>query len=49
MTIREVGVYWRNSPESKVHPFWHSLEMLRDLFRIRGNACLGRYSVEPPK
>jgi len=33
--IKEVGVYWKNSSESKVHPVLHSLQMLRDLFRIR--------------
>lgn len=35
LKTKEVGVYWRNSPESRVHPVWHSLQMLRDLFRIR--------------
>jgi len=41
LRVEEVGVYWRNSPESKVHPVRHSLEMLRDLFCIRCNALLG--------
>lgn len=44
LRIAEVGVYWRNSPESKVHPVWHSLQMLRDLLRIRFFSLLGGYS-----
>lgn len=35
LRIKEVGVIWRNSPLSKVHPVIHSLQMLRDLFVIR--------------
>ena len=44
LRITEVGVYWRNSPESKVHPVWHSLQMLNDLLRIRCTTFLGGYS-----
>lgn len=43
MLIKEIGVIWRNSPASKVHPVIHSLQMLRDLFVIRFNCLLGYY------
>lgn len=33
--IREVGVRWANSPDSRVHPVFDSLSMLRDLLRMR--------------
>lgn len=42
-SIREVGVLWRNSPLSRVHPVVHSLQMMRDLLVIRGNSWRGRY------
>ncbi len=34
-SVVEVPVRWVNEPESKVHPVWHSAQMLRDLLRIR--------------
>jgi dolichyl-phosphate beta-glucosyltransferase len=43
MRIKEIGVLWRNSPLSKVHPVIHSLQMLRDLFVIRFYGFLGYY------
>lgn len=33
--IKQIPVIWRNSPESRVHVFTSSVEMFRDLFRIR--------------
>jgi dolichyl-phosphate beta-glucosyltransferase len=45
---REVPVRWYNSRESKVHPVVHSLQMLRDLFRIQGNARRGLYDGDAP-
>ena len=33
--IKEVPIRWKNSVPSKLNPFWHSLEMLLDLLRIR--------------
>lgn len=42
--VREVGVIWRNDPHSTVHPFRHSLQMLKDLFAIRWYGLLGRYN-----
>jgi len=35
LKIKEVGVYWKNSNESKVHPILHSAQMLCDLVKIR--------------
>lgn len=35
LSIREVGVLWRNDRQSHVHPVIHSLQMLRDLLLIR--------------
>jgi dolichyl-phosphate beta-glucosyltransferase len=43
LRIKEVGVLWRNSPLSTVNPIIHSLQMVRDLFRIRLNGLLGYY------
>jgi dolichyl-phosphate beta-glucosyltransferase len=33
--IREVPVRWINSPDTRVHALHHSVQMFRDLFRIR--------------
>lgn len=35
LKISEVPVKWINSPESKVHPVFDSLQMLLDLIKIR--------------
>lgn len=43
LPVKEVGVIWRNSPLSKVHPVIHSLQMLRDLFVIRFHSLSGSY------
>lgn len=41
--IREVGVLWRNDPQSKVHPVRHSMQMLRDIMLIRLYSAAGYY------
>ncbi len=33
--IKEIGVEWKNSPNSTVHPIRSSLQMLWDILRIR--------------
>ncbi|MFQ5953068.1 MAG: dolichyl-phosphate beta-glucosyltransferase [Candidatus Omnitrophota bacterium] len=33
--VREIGVKWKNSPSSTVHPVSSSLRMLWDIFKIR--------------
>ena len=43
LVIREIGVRWLNSPDSKVHPVIDSARMLRDLLVIRRNALRGDY------
>jgi dolichyl-phosphate beta-glucosyltransferase len=43
LKIAEIGVLWKNSPESKVHPVRDSLQMLRDLLRIRHYSWCGHY------
>jgi dolichyl-phosphate beta-glucosyltransferase len=43
LRIKEIGVLWRNSPLSTVHPVRHSLQMLRDLFVIRFLGFTGCY------
>lgn len=43
LRIKEVGVLWRNSPESRVHPVIHSLQMFCDLLKIRLNSLRGYY------
>ena len=34
-SIKQLPVVWRNSPESRVHIFRSSVEMFKDLFRIK--------------
>lgn len=43
LKIVEIGVQWRNSPHSKVHPIVDSLRMMRDLLAIRGFYLAGAY------
>jgi dolichyl-phosphate beta-glucosyltransferase len=43
--IEELGITWRNSAESRVSPVRHSLQMMRDLVRIRLRAARGLYLV----
>jgi dolichyl-phosphate beta-glucosyltransferase len=43
LRIAEVPVRWYNSPESRVHPIRHSLQMLRDLIRTRLASWSGTY------
>jgi dolichyl-phosphate beta-glucosyltransferase len=42
-SIKEVGVLWKNDTQSKVHPVYHSFQMLKDLLVIRGLEVLGYY------
>lgn len=42
-SIKEVGVLWKNDTQSKVHPVYHSMQMLKDLLVIRGFELLGYY------
>jgi dolichyl-phosphate beta-glucosyltransferase len=42
--VKEVGVLWRNSPQSRVHPIYHSLQMMADLMRIRWYSIKGLYN-----
>lgn len=44
LRIAEVPVHWAHNPATKVHVFSDSVRMLLDLFVIRWNALLGRYS-----
>jgi dolichyl-phosphate beta-glucosyltransferase len=41
--VKEVGVLWRNSPQSRVHPLYHSLQMMADMVRIRWYSLKGLY------
>jgi len=45
LRVAEVGVLWRNDPQSKVHPVKHSLQMLRDLILIRLFSATGCYGL----
>jgi dolichyl-phosphate beta-glucosyltransferase len=45
MKIKEVGVLWENNALSKVHPVFHSLQMLRDLIFIRWYWLAGCYGA----
>jgi dolichyl-phosphate beta-glucosyltransferase len=42
LAIREVGVVWVNSPESKVSPVRSSLAMLRDVLGLKLRRRRGR-------
>lgn len=42
LQVREVGVRWENSPDSRVHPVRDSLRMLWDLVRLRVRRRKGR-------
>lgn len=44
--IKEIGVIWRNSAMSKVHPIFHSLQMLKEIFAIRMYGFLGYYDQD---
>lgn len=41
--VGELPVPWFDSIPSRVHPVWHSLQMLKDLVRIRWYALMGAY------
>jgi len=41
--IKEVPVYWKNDPESKVKPKW-IVNMAIDLLKIRFNLIKGMYN-----
>ena len=42
--VGELPVPWFNSLPSRVHAIWHSLQMLKDLLRIRVYDLTGAYS-----
>ena len=42
-TIREVAVRWLNSPDTRVHPIFDSLDMIREVLIIRLKALMGKY------
>lgn len=46
--IAEVPVRWAHNPATKVNMFRDSLRMILDLFAIRWNAWMGRYSRRRP-
>jgi dolichyl-phosphate beta-glucosyltransferase len=41
--IKEMPVIWNNNIESTLSPMKHSIQMLKDLIKIRINAISGRY------
>lgn len=41
--IKEIPIRWENSALSKVNPIRHSLQMFRDIFRIKMKDFKGRY------
>ena len=45
--IREVPIEWHYGHESKLRVLPHSVEMFRDLMRIRGNVRRGLYDRRP--
>jgi len=49
LVVREIPVLWRNAPGSKVDPVRDSLNMLRDVARIRWRDRRGRYGRLKPE
>jgi len=45
LKIAEVNVSWSHKDTERINPIRDSLEGLRDLFKVRINAILGRYKV----
>ncbi len=45
--IGDIPVTWRNDADSRVQPVRHSLQMLRDLVKIRFTRVVGGYAVRP--
>lgn len=45
--VAEVPVQWHEVAGSKLSVVWDSLQMLRDLFVLRGNQITGRWKIEP--
>ncbi len=43
LAISQVPVRWLDSPDSRVHAIWHSLEMIREVLAVRWRAALGVY------
>lgn len=41
--VAEIPVRWINSPDSRVHAFYDSLDMLREVCAVRLNALQGKY------
>jgi dolichyl-phosphate beta-glucosyltransferase len=46
--VREVGVAWHDSPQSRVHPLRDASRMFYDLLRIRWHDWRGRYEAGAP-
>ena len=47
LTIREIPIHWRFSPETKLSAVQDALRMMRDIFRIHRNARRGVYDRNP--
>jgi len=47
LTIREIPIHWRFSPETKLSAVQDALRMVRDIFRIHRNARRGDYDRNP--
>ena len=43
LKIKELGVYWYNDPESKVHLIKHSIKMFLDILKIKANDLTRKY------
>ena len=43
LRVSQVPVRWLNSPDSRVHALWHSLEMIREVLAVRWRAAFGAY------
>lgn len=47
LTVREIPIHWRFSPETKLSAVQDALRMVRDIFRIHRNARRGDYDRNP--
>ena len=43
LRIAQVPVRWINSPDTRVHPIWDSVNMIQEVLQIRANIFRGKY------
>jgi dolichyl-phosphate beta-glucosyltransferase len=49
LAVKEVPVQWAHREGTRISPFRDGIRMLLDLFRVRWNAAMGRYTTPEPQ